>query len=208
MMKKVLQYFIFIVIVSLSPLQANFLLLVGPSGTGKSTIIGHLKKIDSRFIYISPLTTRPLRENEQDKVHVELEEIRKLEKENKLLTVNKLYNTYSATPRDTIDTALQEKQFPVLDWPVTKLDVMDKNYRNKLYIVYVYPEVLNTLKSPLSNDLRDKDGKRYEAAVEELESFHSGVFDTKIHLKVLNKQSNSEEVARDIYKNFIESIKP
>ncbi|MBU4010588.1 MAG: guanylate kinase, partial [Proteobacteria bacterium] len=54
---------------------SKFLLLLGVSGVGKSTLIRELKRLDERFIYISPYMTRPLREGESDKIEVSNEEM-------------------------------------------------------------------------------------------------------------------------------------
>ena len=43
----------------------KFLLLLGVSGVGKSTIIRKLLAMDERFVYISPYITRQLREGER-----------------------------------------------------------------------------------------------------------------------------------------------
>jgi len=51
--------------------MSKFLLVLGVSGAGKSVIIRELLKLDSRFRYISPFVTRPLRAGEIDKVHMD-----------------------------------------------------------------------------------------------------------------------------------------
>lgn len=183
--------------------QSKFLLLMGPSGTGKSTIIGHLKRLDSRFVYITPLTTRPLRENEQDKMHVTLEEIEALDREGKLLTINNIYGIYYATPKDLIDDALAQGKFPVLDWPISKIDIMESAYANRLYKVYICPDDIQELKRRLSQDNRDKDGKRYDAGVAEIDNLTAGLYDKLFDLKVTNQKDHDKEIAQHIYQEFI-----
>lgn len=182
--------------------EGKFLLLLGPSGVGKSTIIRHLSEMDSRFVYVSPYTTRDLRPGEKDKVHVSLEKIEHLEKTGKLLTINKIYGIYYATPKDTIDLALASGKFPILDWPVDKMEVMLKNYKGKLFAVYVEPDSLDELQWRLSQDGRDKEGKRFSAGKEELHKYYLGEFDEVINLKILNKQGADKEVAAKIYHGF------
>lgn len=179
--------------------EGKFLLLLGPSGVGKSTIIRHLKEMDSRFVYVSPYTTRELRPGETDKVHVSLEAIQQLEQEGKLLTVNVIYGIYYATPKEVIDMALSEGNIPILDWPVSNMDVMLDNYGPNLLTVYVEPESLDELERRLANDGRDREGKRFAAGKEELLRYYSGEFDSLIHLKILNRQGEDLEVASRIY---------
>jgi guanylate kinase len=182
---------------------AAFLLIMGPSGTGKSTIINYLKQRDSRFMYISPFTTRDLRDGETDKIHVSLEEIELLDKEGKLLTINSFYGIYYATPKYIIDEALAAQNFPILDWPIEKLDTMNKHYANQLYKVYVEPDSLDELAQRLSNDNRDTNGKRYEAGMEEINKLNAGDYDNFIDLRIINQKSSAEIVAEEIYQQFL-----
>lgn len=184
----------------------KFLLLLGPSGAGKSTIIKHLKKIDHRFIYINPYTTRSLRPGEDDKVSISSDEMERLQKNGKLLTVNEIYGIYYATPKAIIDDALADNNFPVLDWPVSKLELMQKNYGEALFIVYVEPDNIEELRRRLSLDTRDKDGQRYQAGQKEMNDLHDGLYDAFIDFRIINKQGCDQEIAQMIYQNFLESM--
>jgi len=186
--------------------QSKFLLIMGPSGAGKSTIIQHLKKMDIRFKYVTPLTTRPLRTYETDKIHVNIEEIENLKKAGKLLTVNHIYGIYYATPKDLIDCTLNKNEFPVLDWPVEKLDVMLNNYGKQLYIAYLVPDNIEELRYRLAQDERDKNGKRYQAGIKEMDNFNAGKYDHFLDLKLVNKKGCDKETAKLIYNNFMESM--
>lgn len=188
--------------------QGKFLLILGPSGSGKSTIINNLKKIDSRFVYISPLTTRELRTGETDKVHVNLDEITNLQNSGQLVALNQFYGIYYATPKRPIDDALLQNKFPILDWPLEKLEIMEKFYGDRIFTVYIQPENLEELKARLSNDGRDKDGKRYEAGMREINDIESGKYDSKfINLKLINEKGHAEEIAQLIYENFSNAVK-
>lgn len=183
--------------------QGKFLLLMGPSGSGKSTLIGHLKQIDNRFVYITPLTTRMLRENEQDKIHVDLKEIEALDLAGKLLVINNIYGIYYATPKNLIDDALAQGKFPILDWPISKLDVMETAYANLLYKVYICPDDTQELKRRLSQDNRDQGGKRYEAGLAEIDNLAAGLYDKLFDLKIINQKDHDKEIAQHIYQEFI-----
>jgi len=181
----------------------KFLLIMGPSGVGKSTIINHLKKIDNRFEYIKPYTTRSLRVGETEKIHISLEEMEALNKAGQLLTINQFYGIYYATPKNSIDELLEQGKFPILDWPIEKMDIMNEQYENKLYKVYIEPDNIEELKNRLNNDDRDKNGNRYVAGIEELNKLIAGHYDQNIDLKIVNKKNQAEEIALEIYNNFI-----
>jgi len=194
-------FFIFSIFFSvLHAKEGTFLLLLGPSGAGKSTLIQHLKEIDPRFVYISPYTTRELRVGETDKVHVSFEAMKELEEEGNLLTVNAIYGIYYATPKNSIDQALEKGDIPILDWPIDKLDTMKKNYSSNLLTVYVEPESLESLQKHLSLDGRDKEGQRFSAGKNELEKYYQGEYDSLINYKVINIDGQAENVAAFIYR--------
>lgn len=60
--------------------STKLLLLLGPSGVGKSSIIRELQATDARFVYVTPYTSRVLRPEETDKVHVTADQMDELEK--------------------------------------------------------------------------------------------------------------------------------
>lgn len=160
--------------------------------------------MDSRFVYICPYTTRELRYGETDKIHMPLETILQLAQEGKLLTINQIYGNYYATPKDAIDRALDSDLFPVLDWPVEKMDIMLQSYEKKLFRVYLEPDNLEELQRRLDKDGRDKDGKRFLAGKTELEKYHSGVYDNCIDFKVVNLAGEEKSLASTIYEQLLQ----
>lgn len=80
--------------------KAFFTLLLGPSTVGKSTLIRAMNAASGdRFKYISPFTTRPLREGEQDKISVSDEEFDEMQLSGVFVYVNPLYGVRYGTSR-------------------------------------------------------------------------------------------------------------
>lgn len=184
--------------------MSKFLLLLGPSGVGKSSVIEELIRLDRRFVYISPFITRSLREGEKNKIPISNEEMDKMWKRGELLVINELYGIRYATPRLPIAQALAEGNFPVLDWPVSRIEVMTQAFPDQLHIVYVLPPSIEALQRRLAKDDRDTDGRRLQSARDELEAYktsrYAGVYD----FDIIAEENQVPEIAQAIYANYLQ----
>lgn len=185
-------------------MQPRFLLLLGPSGVGKSSIIQRLRQLDGRFVYISPYITRNLRVGETDKISVSEERIDELVRDGKILVVNQLYGIRYATPREPIGQAFEEQKFPLLDWPIDRLNVMEQNLPGGLFKVYVETE-LGTLRQRLQ-DGRDPNLERFDAGAAELESLRQGHYDNLVDFRIANPPGEVDAVAQTIYEKYLQAI--
>lgn len=145
----------------------TFVLLLGPSGVGKNSLIRELQKKDDRFKFVSPITDRALRDGETEKVSVSSDAFSELEQRNFFLLVNEIYGHRYGTPRETIDNILEEKNIPILDFPILDVPKLDE-YDEMLYRVYVTPPTLGSLKSRLDVDGRAQGNNRYQKSRSEL----------------------------------------
>ena len=186
--------------------MTKFLLLLGPSGTGKSTIIHELKRLDNRFVYVSPYITRQLREGEQDKISISNATMDEMDRKGEFLVINNLYGIRYATPKTPIVEAIQQNRFPVLDWPISKLNVMTNAFSRNLLSVYVEPPSLGELQERLSRDGRDLDGHRFNEATSELSKLWEGEFEGQYDLRVVNKSGEVDRISQKIYSKYVESI--
>lgn len=186
--------------------MTKFLLLLGPSGVGKSTIIRELRQMDKRFIYISPYITRSLRKNETDKVHISDQEM-DLRKENgEFLTINNLYGIRYATPIEPITKALGDNLFPVLDWPISRMEIMTNSFPGQLYTVYVCPPSWEELQERMTKDQRNKNTDRLKAARKEFNEFQTGGYEGLFDFQVISYNFEISEIAKIIYLNYLQNI--
>lgn len=187
--------------------MSKFLILLGPSGVGKSAIIEELCQLDGRFVYISPYTTRQLRKGERNKISISGEQIDEMWNRGELLVVNELYDVRYATPRLPIVQALTENNFPVLDWPISRIEVMTKEFPDQLHIVYVSPPSIEVLRQRLARDKRDADGSRLQSACEELEAYwsskHVGICD----FEIVAEENQVLKIAHAIYASYLKSFR-
>lgn len=186
--------------------MSKFLLLLGPSGVGKSVIIEELCRLDSRFVYISPYMTRSLRERETNKISISDKEMDGMWSRGELLVINELYGIRYATPRLPIIKALGKNDFPVLDWPVSKIDVMVQAFPNQLHVVYVSPPSIEVLCQRLAKDKRDIDGSRLQNACEELKAYWSSRYDGIYNFEVISEENQTLKIAQAIYSSYIKSL--
>ena len=187
--------------------MSKFLLLLGPSGVGKSTIIKELILIDRRFTYISPYVTRDLRPGEKDKISISNKAMDILWDNGDLLIINTLYDDIRyATPKTPILESLKENLFPVLDWPVSRINIMVQYFKDLLYVVYIAPSSLDVLKNRLEKDDRDTNGKRLESACTELQEYWSHKYDDIYDFSIVSEENQITSIANIIYSNYLLSF--
>ncbi|MFH1030385.1 MAG: hypothetical protein V1770_03955 [bacterium] len=187
--------------------MSKFLLLLGPSGVGKSAIIDELSKLDKRFIYISPYMTRPLRPGERNKVSVSNEHMNEIWRCGELLVINELYGGIRyGTPRLPIVEALATGNFPMLDWPINRLEVMTQAFHGQLFVVYVSPPSIDVLRQRLAKDGRDADGARLTNATKGLQQFWSSRYVGAYDYEIVSEDGRVAEIAEMIYSNYLKSF--
>lgn len=187
-------------------MQTKFLLLLGPSGVGKSSIIQRLRQLDYRFAYISPYITRSLRPGETDKTPASDERLDELVRDGKILVVNELYGIRYATPREPIEQAFEAEKFPLLDWPMDRLDIMEQHFSERLFRVYVEVDPA-TLQNRLQSDERDPTQSRLHAGLAELERLRLGEFDRLIDFRITNPTGEVDAVAQTIYEQYLSRLR-
>ncbi|MGB4420285.1 MAG: hypothetical protein WBI29_00600 [Candidatus Saccharimonadales bacterium] len=184
--------------------MSKFLLLLGVSGVGKSSIIQELLRLDARFTYISPFMTRALRKDERDKLPIIDEEMNRRRDDGEFLAVNELYGVRYATPWLPIVRALRNNRFPILDWPLSQIGVMRRAFPGQLFIVYVLPPSTESLGWRLAKDGRDPAGHRLQSAYQELKAYQSVRDVEPFNLEVVSEDNLIEETALFIYRRYIE----
>ncbi|HBD04982.1 TPA: hypothetical protein DCZ32_00825 [Candidatus Uhrbacteria bacterium] len=124
-----------------------------------------------------------------------------------LLVINILYGGIRyGTPRKPIIEAMATENFPALDWPIARLEVMTKVFPNQLFVVYVSPPSIDVLRQRLAKDGRDNDGTRLASATEELQRFWSSGYAGAYDYEIVSEDGRMAEIAETIYSNYLKSF--
>lgn len=145
----------------------SFVLLLGPSGVGKSVILRELANRDPRFCLNPVYMNRPQRLGESEKIPLSDEEIEKLKAEGQLLADNFAYGNRYVIRTSDIKSTLELGRIPMQDYPV---DLVENILVQGLptLTLYIAPPDLTTWKERLAQDGRDVDGLRLKAGIAEI----------------------------------------
>ena len=160
-------------------LRVRGLLLVvsGPSGVGKGTLLNLLLSHRDDCVFSVSATTRRPRPGEEDKVHyyfLDGEIFSQWVQENRFLEWNKVFDRFYGTPLEPVEENLQAGKHVVLDVDVQGgVQVIDN--RPDAVSIFVAPPDLNTLRTRLTNrgtETADEIALRLLTAKSELKSLH------------------------------------
>ena len=182
----------------------KLIVISGPSGVGKGTIIEHLKEIyqdKNKKLYLSiSCTTRKAREGEKDGVNyyfISLQEFKKRIKNNDFLEYN-IYGTgkYYGTPRSTVINYLNSGYDVILEIDINGYKQIKANFPNTVGI-FIMPPDINELYNRLKNrNTEDEDIIKVRLETAEKEIKENYIYD---HI-VVNENNKSLEAAQKIYK--------
>ena len=186
--------------------QKGVLLVVsGPSGCGKGTVLSHVLKDKEHYSLSVSFTTRAPRPGEIDGVHygfVSKEEFLKQIEEGNMLEYTEYCGNYYGTPQSTVNSLLEKGVNVVLE--IETVGAMNvKKLRSDAVLIMILPpsyEILeNRLRSRGTNSEEDI-AKRLLRAKEELACLHD------YHYCVINQEGCVEETAEEI-KRIVEAEK-
>lgn len=198
--------------------KGMLLVLSGPSGSGKDTVIAEMLNFDIDIIQSISMTTRPPREGEingKDYIFVNESVFNDSVENNRMLEYAKYGNNYYGTPKDPIDKGLAEGKVIIL-----KIDVQGCANIQKIYpdcvSIFITPPSLSVLEHRLrkrGSETEDEIIRRLSIAENELtkipeynyvvinDELEKAVDDIKTIIKAeLMKVSRSENILSEVRK--------
>jgi guanylate kinase len=127
------------------------LVLSGPSGAGKGTLVERLMKARPECVFSVSATTRPQRPGEQDGVQyqfVSREEFERRRSAGEFLEWAEVHGQYYATPARFVDERVKAGQVVVLDVDVQG-GASVRRARPEAVSVFVYPPSIDALRTRL-----------------------------------------------------------
>ena len=184
-----------------------FILFLGVSGVGKSTIMREM--IATRpdlYTYISPFTTRPLREGEIDKVHVSQGEYVRMLKEGEFVYDNPLYGVNYGTPKKSITQAFVEGRIPLLDFPLEDVPKLHLPEDITPVGIYCFPPNISEWYKRMAEDGR-QNMSRLHKGYRELESLAlSETRNPNIDFALVTRSGQIQGLAEQVH-GYISSLR-
>ena len=178
---------------------AQVVIISGPSGVGKDTIIDAMKRRQPEFPrrYVITVTTRERREYETDGVHYHfysVDDYQRLVASEGLLEASLVHDHWYGTPRDQVQSAIRSGRDAVLKIDVQGADKVRARIPQALLIFVVPPSI-----EELERRLRERRSETQEQAelrlrIARIEMARTGEFD---HV-VVNETDKVDETAEAI----------
>ncbi|WP_276863406.1 guanylate kinase [Anaerococcus tetradius] len=126
-------------------MKKGFLLVIsGPSGVGKGTVLHDLMNTQSNLVYSVSATTRKKRDGEIEGVsyfYKSHEEFEKMIKEDKFLEYAHVHNNYYGTPKEFVENKINEGKIVILEIDVQGALNIKKNTDNGVFIFLAPPSL-------------------------------------------------------------------
>lgn len=127
------------------------LIISGPSGAGKGTVVNELMKEDDKFCLSVSVTTRKPRAGEKEGVSYYFrteDEFKRLIDENKLLEYATFCGNYYGTPLKFVEERLNEGKNVILEIEVQGAVQVKEKYPDAV-LIFLTPDKLNALEDRL-----------------------------------------------------------
>lgn len=125
--------------------KGKLIVISGPSGVGKGTVIDEILKSDKKFWKSISLTTRSIRDNEEEGInyyYVSLEEFLDNISKDNLLEYAEVYNgCYYGTPKNKVNSMLKKGYDVILEIDVEGALNVKKNFNDAILIFIDTPSI-------------------------------------------------------------------
>ena len=132
----------------------KIIVIVAPSGTGKSTLIKRVKNEIPSLRESVSFTTRKIREGELDGVaynFISVEKFLEMKDNNEFLEWAEVHTNYYGTGKSFVEKQLSEGQNLLFDLDVQGTDSMKEYFGDRAQVIFIAPPSVETLEKRLVN---------------------------------------------------------
>ncbi len=132
----------------------KLIVIVAPSGTGKSTMIKRLKEDFPSLVESVSYTTRPIRNGEvhgKSYFFVSREEFLSKKEANDFLEWAEVHGNFYGTSKHFVESCLEEGQHLLFDLDVQGTDSMKNYFGTKANVIFISPPSVEELEKRLRN---------------------------------------------------------
>jgi len=133
-------------------IRGKIIVIVAPSGTGKSTLLEKLQKNIPSLQWSVSNTTRPIREGEvhgKDYFFIKREEFIKLRDENAYVEWAEVHSNFYGTSKEFIDKGLEAGIHLLFDLDVQGCDSFKEIYGDEARVIFIEPPSVEELEKRL-----------------------------------------------------------
>jgi len=132
--------------------KGKIIIIVAPSGTGKSTLIKRLKSEFTQFVESVSFTTRLKRQGETNGEHylfINEENFLKRRDNNEFLEWAVVHGDYKATSRELVESEMVKGNDLLFDLDVQGADAFKQHFGNLANVIFVKPPTVEELENRL-----------------------------------------------------------
>lgn len=155
--------------------RGKIIVIVAPSGTGKSTLLERLKRDRPQLKWSVSCTTRPKRAGERDGIDyffITEKEFMGLKDDNEFVEWAEVHSNYYGTRKSFIDKGLNEGESLLFDLDVQGCDSVKEIYGDEARVIFIEPPSVEELEKRLlarATDTKEVIMERLHNAKKELE---------------------------------------
>ena len=179
-------------------------LISGPSGVGKDSVINKLRDNFSSINVIITATTRSIRAGEidgRDYIFVDQKDFERMKKANEFLEYANVYGNQYGVPKDQVKSALSRGQDALIKADVQGANTI-MNLEPCVLSIFIMPESINDLEKRLTKRMTESKQAlkvRLDTAMTEIDQ--SGNFEFIVY----NKEDRIEQTLQEIEKIIFEA---